>query len=88
MSNCQHCKYYLLKEKPIIESFTCDNCGKTIIWHTDDPRSFEIENQCHRIDLGKMGYGSELDGYHVSFDLCDTCLTSIVYGLKNKNKIL
>ena len=67
--------------------FICQKCGKTIIWHNNDPEAFEIENQCHHINLGRMGYGSMFDGSEVNFDLCDKCLKSFIDTFEFKEDI-
>ncbi len=67
--------------------FICYKCGKTNIWHNNDSNAFEIENQCHSINLGRMGYGSKLDGCDVNFNLCDKCLYNLIETFKLKDEI-
>ncbi len=71
-------------------TFTCHKCGKIIKWKKDDPNAFIIENQCHEINLGMLGYGSELDNVNISFGLCDSCLVNFInsFKLKLKNDVL
>ncbi len=68
-------------------TFTCDKCGKTIEWKDNSENAFIYENQCHRIILGRMGYGSMLDGSDVNFNLCDECLCQYIESFKNKDII-
>ncbi len=36
------------------------------------------ENQWHNINLGRMGYGSCMDGDVIDFEICDQCLYDLV----------
>lgn len=67
--------------------FICDKCGKKIKWRNCDIDAFIMKNQCHYINLGRMGYGSGLDGCDVNFKLCDQCLRELIYTFKFKDNI-
>ncbi len=71
----------------IVNIFTCDKCGKTIQWKQNDPHAFALQNKCHNINLGILGYGSKLDGSNVNFNLCDDCLVSFIDTFIHKDKI-
>lgn len=59
----------------ITETFTCNCCGETRSWNPNDVHERVInKSTSHHIDLGVMGYGSEFDGDHVAFGVCDYCL--------------
>ncbi|GAA0347748.1 hypothetical protein GCM10008931_43800 [Oceanobacillus oncorhynchi subsp. oncorhynchi] len=56
--------------------FKCDCCGKEMDLSND---TYGTKNEgCHEINLGRMGYGSGLDGSDVNFNLCDECLINLV----------
>jgi hypothetical protein len=62
---------------PIV-TMTCYKCGKQDSWgKRDDPHSHHSESW-HQIRLGRMGYGSNLDGSDINFTLCDKCLCNLV----------
>lgn len=67
--------------------FICYKCGKVIRWKNDDSDAFIKLNQKHHINLGRMGYGSDLDNLIVEFDLCDSCLTSFIDTFELKDEI-
>ena len=67
--------------------FQCHKCGNVMSWRDDDVQGFVIKNQCHYIDLGRMGYGSKLDEINVNIQLCDSCLCEIIDTFKLKEKI-
>ena len=63
----------------------CIKCGKNK-WQ--DIRNDDIYSEkWHNINLGKMGYGSYLDGYYVNFELCDKCLVEIIDSFIYKDNI-
>ncbi len=64
------------------QRFRCDKCGTIITWDDALVSSIITENQCHNINLGKIGYGSKLDGKYINFCLCDSCLYELVSTLK------
>ncbi|HCW04977.1 MAG TPA: hypothetical protein DGK91_10935 [Clostridium sp.] len=68
-------------------TFLCQKCGKVISWDKKDDDCFIKENQCHTIDLGRMGYGSKFDGSYITFDICDTCLEDILNTFRYKSDI-
>lgn len=58
----------------------CDRCGSA-------PNKTPINRKkIHRINLGRMEYGSELDGCIVGFYLCDTCVSRWVDSLSQSAK--
>jgi hypothetical protein len=67
--------------------FQCDKCGE-VIEYSDDVYSdnYSEREECHRIDLGRPGYGSGLDGCDVEFNLCDGCLIELINGLTWESK--
>lgn len=71
----------------IINTFVCSKCGEVITWENSDSHAKLIKNQCHTINLGRMGYGSALDGCEVVFQLCDQCLIEFIESFKHKEKI-
>ncbi len=71
-----------------LHTFICDKCGKVMQWYDSDINAEEIKNQCHYINLGRLGYGSDLDGCDVNFNLCDECLCQFINTFINKNKII
>ncbi len=68
-----------------ISSLTCNKCGKEITFSMKDIYTFK--NKRHIIDLGRMSYGSKLDGCDVYFTLCDDCLVEFIETLNNKEDI-
>ncbi len=70
-----------------VSTFKCYKCGKEISWNNNDVGAIAIENRCHYINLGRMGYGSELDGCDIEFQLCDDCLVEFINTLKLKDNI-
>ena len=70
-----------------METFVCDKCGRKFKWAKNSVDTYLANNQCHYINLGRMGYGSNLDGCDVNFCLCDECLTSFIDSFIHKNKI-
>ena len=82
-------KYCSLHEESCktLNTFICDKCGKVIQWYDSDINAEEIKNQCHYINLGRMGYGSDLDGCDVNFRLCDEYLVEFVDTFEFKDKI-
>lgn len=70
-------------------NFTCDKCGKNIQWIDNDNAEALIKsNISHYVYLGRMGYGSKLDGSDISFYICDECLYDLIQTFKNKDKII
>ena len=67
--------------------FQCHKCGEETKWNEGDSNAWLIKNQCHYIDLGRMGYGSKLDEINVNIQLCDSCLCEIIDTFKLKEKI-
>ena len=68
--------------------FICDVCSTHFKYPINDPSTFIYENALHKIDLGQIGYGSELDGAHVYFCMCDNCLVKLVDSLRPERKEL
>lgn len=65
------CKTFFHKE--------CFKCGKTEeIEAKDDYETEHLLEGWHLLDLGRQGYGSNLDGCDVDFELCDECLIMFV----------
>lgn len=60
----------------LLNTFKCDKCSEEVDL-SDDQYGF-IENSCHQLDLGRMGYGSGLDGSEVQLNICDNCLIDLV----------
>ena len=84
---CEICGEYFKDEQVCLEHE--NNCGKTIIhncskcgkkesYDSKSNETFIIENQWHNFDLGKLGYGSKLDGCHIDFEICDDCLVDLI----------
>lgn len=67
--------------------FICHKCGKEIKWNSNDINAFETKNQCHHINLGRMGYGSILDGSLIDIQVCDSCLEEWISTFKFKGDI-
>lgn len=61
----------------------CAICGKEEIVEYNDPESWLKENMWHKIDLGRMQYGSKMDGSDIIFEVDDDCLTNLVGSFKN-----
>lgn len=72
-----------------MNKFVCDKCGKILQWDDDDfIKAEQIINQCHNVNLGRMGYGSLLDGSVVNFNICDDCLYEFIQSFVNRDKII
>lgn len=64
----------------------CYKCGKKIEYTSNTPyptSEYDVDsnlediisfNSMHKIELGRMGYGSRMDGSDVNFTVCDNCL--------------
>lgn len=72
------------------ESFTCDKCGKKKEWSKNSDNKYSHLQQCHYIELGRLGYGSGLDGCDVNFRICDECLIEFIdsFTLEGQEKVL
>ncbi len=62
----------------------CAKCGKQDTVNRDDLMANE---GWHSIDLGRMGYGSGLDGCDVNFEVCDSCFCEWVDNFIHKDDI-
>ena len=63
----------------VLYKFVCDKCGKVIEYSKDMYNDSYFNGEgCHCINLGRMGYGSRLDGCDVEFNLCDDCLVKLI----------
>jgi hypothetical protein len=70
-------------------SYTCDKCGKSESWKTNDDNAWIKSDEWHDINLGRAGYGSSLDGCEVNFTICDDCLTEYIksFTLEGQEKV-
>lgn len=63
----------------------CQMCGMVQIINTKvDSMGFE-ENKWHHLkrqECSKPGYGSELDGIDINFELCDICMGKLIDKFK------
>lgn len=80
------CSAHEMRCHGIITTYVCDKCGK-IESHDIKEKPLWINERWHEIELGRMGYGSALDGCIVNFCLCDDCLVDFIDSFTNKNKI-
>ncbi|KAF6565365.1 hypothetical protein G9G63_09405 [Paenibacillus sp. EKM202P] len=71
------------------ETRWCYKCGKTETWNVKDDWAFTNQEQWHTVNLGRMGYGSSLDGCDVEFTICDDCLCGIVdtFEIEGQEKV-
>jgi len=82
------------KNCQVIHRFLCDKCGKTIEYcldiESDNFNTYWNSEECHRIDLGRPGYGSGLDGCEVNFNLCDDCLIELInsFTIEGREKVI
>lgn len=75
------------KECDPIEYHTCTKCGESKSWtKRNDGQGHYIEGW-HKIYLGRQGYGSNLDGSDVNFELCDQCLCEYIETFIHKEDI-
>lgn len=70
-----------------IEIHTCAKCGKQESWGINEDVYGYLREGWHHINLGRMGYGSSLDGCDVEFELCDQCLNDVIETFKHKENI-
>jgi hypothetical protein len=68
-------------------TYTCNKCGKTETWGNKDEEAWIYLETWHNIHLGRMGYGSGLDGSDVNFELCDNCLCEFIRTFIHKESI-
>ncbi|PKR83536.1 hypothetical protein [Heyndrickxia camelliae] len=62
----------------------CNKCGTTQVnnnWNPPSAEEYYFSNDIHNIQLG-FGYGSRFDNESWNFDLCDSCLESLVKTFK------
>lgn len=64
----------------------CDKCEKIESYNIKN-KPLWVDERWHEINLGRMGYGSRLDGCDVDFILCDDCLVDFIDSFTNKDKI-
>lgn len=76
------------KEKNLT-NFQCYKCGKETQYNQDSDDYVDIikKQSCWTVDLGYAGYGSELDGCDVKFNLCDKCLNEFIGTFLYKNRV-
>jgi len=60
------------------EEFKCDKCEDIIDLSHKEYEYEYVEESCHSFDLGRMGYGSGLDGSELQFQICDDCLMKLI----------
>jgi hypothetical protein len=85
-SNEQECIQHELQcDQEVIH--ICSKCGKEESWKMNDDEFGFRQEGWHEIYLGRMGYGSGLDGSDVNFELCDKCLCEFINTFEHKNDI-
>lgn len=84
--NEQYCLQHERNCNPVV-IHTCAKCGKQESWGINEDIYRYEQESWHPINLGKMGYGSGLDGCDVDFELCDNCLCEIIDTFKHKENI-
>jgi len=62
----------------LLNTLICYNCGK-VKWDNNEVY--------HSFELGRIGYGSKLDGCECNFILCDECMYNIISNFKLKDYI-
>lgn len=65
----------------------CSKCGKKESWKTSEDIGGSLSESWHSFYLGRMGYGSKLDGCDVNFEICDDCFVDWVDTFKLKKDI-
>lgn len=92
---CENCKKTFDDEYVCLEherkcnaviTLVCDKCGKIKSYKKENCFNY-LDNYWHHINLGRVGYGSKLDGCDVNFMICDDCLTQFINTFFNKDKI-
>jgi len=66
----------------------CSKCGKTEDYDDNYEFASVIESGWHKIELGRMGYGSIMDGSDINFEYCDDCLYDEIMSFENPRLIL
>jgi len=84
--NEQECIQHELECDPFEYHF-CYKCGKNESWTKSNDGQGHKKESWHKIWLGRMGWGSSLDGCDVNFELCDECLCEFIKGFKHKEYI-
>jgi hypothetical protein len=88
---CEKCKEEFYDKQECInhekkcnyeEIHICARCGKEELLKCE-----YLQESWHQINLGRMGYGSALDGNDVDFEICDNCLCEIIDEFKYKEDI-
>lgn len=82
----QECIQHEEKCNPVV-THVCSKCGKTESYGSEDEDAWLKDEGWHKISLGRMGYGSSLDGSDVNFELCDECLCDYISTFAHKEDI-
>jgi len=85
---CEECSAKLDGFKDRENIFICNKCGRAIKWKDTDINAPFMKDKCHYFNIGKGGYGSELDNKNIQFCLCDTCLVDFINSFEINDEIL
>jgi hypothetical protein len=66
----------------------CIKCEKEEECADDFEYIYIFEAGWHPIDLGRMEYGSCMDGSDIKFEICDSCLYEWITSFKNPDLVL
>lgn len=69
-------------------NLVCPKCGKEHTYNTKDNDAWIIENEWHEINLGRIGYGSLMDGSDINFRICDKCFYDFIVSFVDSDSVL
>jgi len=68
-------------------SHYCNKCGKEESYSENDINDLIKKARWHKLDLGRMGYGSSMDGSDIEFEICDSCLKAFIMSFENPDSV-